>query len=133
MATGGSAPGRAQVGLKTAGSDRWWLAPVRIGVILLFFIVYATIRIFMNKWYWVDAYHYLTPLYSPCVTSSCVEGSSHLGTWFGNFPLFALNLHRYFFYGALIFGVLNIYDGVQAFHGDGGGFGIGLGTVIIWI
>src|SRR3977135_348725 len=68
MATGVSAPGRAQVGLKTARSDRWWLAPLRIGVILLFFIVYATIRIFMNKWYWVGDYHYLTPLYSPSWT-----------------------------------------------------------------
>ena len=49
------------------------------------------------------------------------------------FPLVALNLHRYFFYGALVFGLLNIYDGIQAFHGKDGGFGIGLGTLIIWI
>ena len=55
-------------------------------MILGFFIVYATIRIFMGKWYWVDDFHYLTPLYSPCLSSSCVEGSSHLGTWFGAFP-----------------------------------------------
>jgi len=48
MATGVDSPGRAQIGLKTARSDRWWLAPLRIGVILVFFIVYATIRIFMN-------------------------------------------------------------------------------------
>ncbi len=86
MATGVSAPGRAQIKQKTLRTDRWWLAPLRIGVILGFFVVYATVRIFMNKYYWVDAYHYLTPLYSPCVTSSCVEGSSHLGTWFGDFP-----------------------------------------------
>ena len=185
MATGVSAPGRAQIGQKTLRTDQWWLAPLRIGAILGFFVVYATIRIFMNKYYWVDAYHYLTPLYSPCVTSSCVEGSSHLGTWFGDFPrvipfsiitfvvlagfrgtcyyyrkagyrslffapsacavpephkkytgerkfpLIALNLHRYFFYGALVFGLLNVYDGVQAFHGKDGGFGIGLGTLIM--
>ena len=36
-------------------------------------------------------------------------------------------------YGALVFGLLNVYDGVQAFHGKDGGFGIGLGTVIIWV
>src|SRR5215218_5668771 len=187
MATGVSAPGRAQVGEKTLRTDRWWLATLRIGVILGIFIVYATVRIFMNKWYWVDAYHYLTPLFSPCLTDSCVPGSSHLGTWFPKFPVFipysiitfavlagfrgtcyyyrkagyrslffapaacavpkphknytgerkfpliALNLHRYFFYGALVFGLLNVYDGIQAFHGKDGGFGIGLGTVIIWI
>ena len=171
MTTGVESPGRAQIGQKTLRTDRWWLAPLRIGVILLFFIVYATIRIFMGKWYWVDDFHYLTPLYSPCLSSSCVEGSSHLGTWFGGFPrwlplslitfvvlagfrgtcyyyrkagyrslffapaacavpephksytgetkfpLIALNLHRYFFYGALLFGLLNVYDGIQAFHG----------------
>jgi hypothetical protein len=187
MATGVSAPGRAQIGQKTLRTDRWWLAPLRIGVILLFFIVYATIRIFMGKWYWVDDFHYLTPLYSPCLSSSCVEGSSHLGTWFGafprwlplslitfvvlagfrgtcyyyrkagyrslffapaacavpephkkytgesKFPLITLNLHRYFFFGALVFGLLNVYDGIQAFHGKDGGFGIGLGTLIIWV
>ncbi|MGW1342365.1 hypothetical protein ACWCOV_15065 [Kribbella sp. NPDC002412] len=187
MATGVDAPGRAQIGEKTLRTDRWWLAPLRIGVILAFFIVYATIRIFMNKWYWVDAYHYLTPLYSPCISDSCVPGSSHLGTWFPKFPVFlplsiitfavlagfrgtcyyyrkagyrslffapaacavpephkkytgeskfplvALNLHRYFFYGAIVFGLLNVYDGILAFHGKDGGFGIGLGTVIIWV
>jgi hypothetical protein len=187
MSTGVDAPGRAKVGQRTLRTDRWWLAPLRIGVVLAFFVIYATVRIFMNKYYWAGEQHYLTPLYSPCLSESCVPGSSHFGTplpklpvfipigiitfailagfrgtcyyyrkagyrsfFFApaacavpethkkytgesRFPLIALNLHRYFFYGALIFGVLNIYDGVQAFHGDGGGFGIGLGTVIIWV
>ena len=35
------------------------------------------VRVIMNKYYWADAEHYLTPLYSPCLTKSCVEGSSH--------------------------------------------------------
>jgi hypothetical protein len=36
--------------------------------------------------YWVPDYHYLTPFYSPCVSTSCVAGSSHFGHWFGAFP-----------------------------------------------
>jgi len=62
--------------------------PVGIAAILLLFIVYSTIRIFMAKWYYVEDYHYLTPLYSPCMTDSCVPGSSHFGTPFGEFPFF---------------------------------------------
>lgn len=187
MSTGVDAPGRAKVEQRSLRVDRWWLAPLRIGVVLAFFIVYATVRIFMNKYYWAGEQHYLTPLYSPCLSDSCVPGSSHFGTplpkvpvfiplsiitfailagfrgtcyyyrkagyrsFFlapaacavpephkkytgeSRFPLIALNLHRYFFYGALVFGLLNVYDGLQAFHGKDGGFGIGLGTVIIWV
>ena len=193
MATGTSAPGRAQIKQKTLRTDRWWLAPLRIGVILGFFVVYATVRIFMNKWYWVDEHHYLTPLYSPCITDSCVPGSSHLGTWFGEFPrvipfsiitfavlagfrgtcyyyrkagyrslffapaacavpephksytgerkfpLIALNLHRYFFYAAVVISLINTYDAIKAFHSpDGFGFGLGnlvlLGNVVmLWL
>jgi len=187
MTTGVDAPGRASVGQKTLRPDRWWLAPLQIGVILGFFVVYATVRIFMNDYYWAGAEHYLTPLYSPCISGSCVPGSSHFGTPLPKFPVFiplaiitfvilagfrgtcyyyrkagyrsfffapaacavpephksytgerkfpliALNLHRYFFYGAVIFGLINVYDGVLAFHGKDGGIGMGLGTLIIWI
>ena len=187
MSLGVNATGRAQVGQKTLRTDRWWLAPLRTGVILLIFIVYATVRIFMNKWYWSEEYHYLTPVYSPCVSESCVPGSSHFGTflpklpvfvpialitfvvlagfrgtcyyyrkagyrslWMSpqacavpephkkysgetKFPLIGLNYHRYFFYGAVIFSLINLYDGVLAVHGVDGGFGFGLGTVIIWV
>src|SRR6266702_3480086 len=47
------------------------------------------------------------------------------------FPLIFQNVHRYFFYAALIVSVVNSYDTVRAFHGGDGGFGIGLGTLII--
>lgn len=49
------------------------------------------------------------------------------------FPLVLMNSHRYFFYGALLFGAINVYDGVLAFQGRDGGFGLGLGTLIIWV
>jgi hypothetical protein len=48
------------------------------------------------------------------------------------FPLIVQNLHRYFFYAAVIVSLINTYDAAQTFHGADGGFGIGLGTVILW-
>ncbi|MFE3292409.1 hypothetical protein [Rhodococcus sp. NPDC059234] len=46
-------------------------------------------------------------------------------------PLIVQNSHRYFFYAALVVSVINTYDAVLAFHGSTGGFGFGLGNVII--
>ncbi|WP_344616540.1 hypothetical protein [Dactylosporangium salmoneum] len=80
------AGGRAAISAKTLRTDGWRTSPLSIAVILLFFIVYSTIRIFMAKWYFVPEHGYLTPLYSPCLSDSCVPGSSHFGTPFGAFP-----------------------------------------------
>jgi hypothetical protein len=156
-----------------------------IAAVLLFFIVYSTIRIFMAKWYFVADHGYLTPLYSPCLSDSCVEGSSHFGTPFGafprwlplglaafpfvagfrvtcyyyrksgyrslwlspqacavqephkkysgetRFPLVFMNSHRYFFYVASLILLINVWDAFHAFKGSDGGFGIGLGSLII--
>ena len=40
----------------------------------------------MGHYYWVAAYHYLTPFYSPCINGECVPGSSSLGHWFPAVP-----------------------------------------------
>ena len=79
---------RAAITEKTLRTDRWWLAPLSIAAILVFFILYASVRIFMAKWYWVNGYHYLTPLYSPCLSKSCLPGSSHFGTPLPALPFF---------------------------------------------
>ena len=68
---------RAAIAAKTLRTDRWWFAPLITVVGLVSWITYATVRVFMHKWYWVDAYHYLTPFYSPCVTQRCVPESAH--------------------------------------------------------
>src|SRR4051794_9906547 len=182
-----SAGGRAAISAKTLRTDGWRTSPLTIAAILLFFIVYATVRIFMAKWYFVADHGYLTPLYSPCLSDSCVEGSSHFGTPFGKFPvwlplgivafpivagfrvtcyyyrksgyrslwlspqacavqephkkytgetrfpLIFMNAHRYFFYFASLVLLLNAWDGIHAFQGKDGDFGIGLGTLIIWV
>ena len=47
------------------------------------------------------------------------------------FPLIMQNLHRYFFGAALVISLINSYDAIRAFRGGDGGFGIGLGTLIM--
>ncbi|MCX4096432.1 hypothetical protein LBW94_029125 [Nocardia sp. alder85J] len=84
--TGVFGSGRAALATRTLRTDRWWVPPLVTVVGLGAFIVYATIRAFVRTAYWVEPYHYLTPFYSPCVSTSCVEGSSHLGHWVGALP-----------------------------------------------
>ncbi|HEY9316196.1 hypothetical protein [Williamsia sp.] len=184
-ATGVFSPGRARILARTLRVDRWWLSPLLTVLGLSAFIIYATVRSFVRSAYWVADYHYLTPFYSPCLSESCVPGSSHFGTpfpelpmwiplgfvvlpfllgfrvtcyyyrkayyrsvWFSppacavaephsrytgetRLPLIIQNAHRYFFYAAVIVSLINTYDAVTAFHGKGGGFGFGLGNVIL--
>src|SRR3954454_21404728 len=75
-------PGRARAAIaaKTLRTDRWWLPPLVTFVGLTAWVLYATVRVFMHKWYFVSDYHYLTPFYSPCLTDRCVEGSAEFGT-----------------------------------------------------
>ncbi len=180
----GQARPRAAIAAKTLRTDRWWLAPLLTVIGLGAWVTYATVRVFMHKWYWVDAYHYLTPFYSPCVTDRCVEEASHFGRflpgwwiipdaaltlpflllfrltcyyyrkayyrsfWLSppacavaephtrysgetRFPLILQNVHRYFFYLALVLGAILTYDALLAFKGEDGGFGFGLGTLIL--
>jgi hypothetical protein len=185
--TGVSAPGRAQISERTLRTDGWRRSPLTVAGILTFFAVYTLVRIFMNKWYFVDDFHYLTPVYSPCLSKSCPLGASDLGQplgrfptglplaiiifpilagfrttcyyyrkagyrslWFApqacavpephgrytgetRFPLGLMNSHRYFFFLASILLLVNFYDAAKAFHGRDGGFGVGLGTLIMWV
>jgi hypothetical protein len=87
--TSGPAPrARAAVGARTLRRDRWWLQPVSTGAVLLAFVVYATWAAFQNADYF--AAPYLSPFYSPCLATSCVPDSSHLGQpvgdWWGLSP-----------------------------------------------
>ncbi|AZG43804.1 hypothetical protein [Gordonia insulae] len=186
-ATGVFSPGRARILARTLRVDRWWLSPLLTVLGLSAFIIYATVRSFVRSAYWVADYHYLTPFYSPCLSESCVPGSSHFGTpfpelpmwiplgfvvlpfllgfrvtcyyyrkayyrsfWFSppacavaephrrytgetRLPLIIQNAHRYFFYAAVIVSLINTYDAITAFHGKDGGFGFGLGNVILLV
>jgi hypothetical protein len=57
------APGktRAQISEKTLRKDPWWRAPAITATLLTIWVTYATVHVFIGKWYWVPKYHYLTP------------------------------------------------------------------------
>ena len=71
--------GRAQISARTLRTDRWWLQPLLTVIGLAAWVAYATVRAFMQQWYFVEPYNYLTPFYSPCVSVGCVPESSHFG------------------------------------------------------
>ena len=183
--TGVFSPGRAKISARTLRTDDWRRSPLWIGLILAIFVLYSTVRIFMNKWYYAEPENYLTPVYSPCISASCPEGAADFGTWLPSFPaaiplailifpilagfrvtcyyyrkigyrslwlspqacgvaephrrytgetrfpLIVMNYHRYFFVLASILLLVNLYDAVKAFFPTTGGFGFGLGTVIM--
>jgi hypothetical protein len=77
---------RAQISERTLRKDRWWRAPTITAVLLTIWVAYATVHVFIGRWYYVPQYHYLTPFYSPCISGECVPGSSSLGQWFPALP-----------------------------------------------
>jgi hypothetical protein len=72
---------RASIPARTLRTDRWWFAPLLTAALLLLWVGYATVRVFMQKWYFVSDYHYLTPFYSPCLSKGCVPDSAEFGTF----------------------------------------------------
>jgi len=71
--------GRAQIGAKTLRTDRWWLPPLLTAAGLVAWVLYATVRAFLQKDYFVAEYNYLTPFYSPCVSLGCDPAAAHFG------------------------------------------------------
>jgi hypothetical protein len=188
-ATGVFSPSRAQIPQRTLRTDRWWQSPLIVDLGFAAFVIYATVRAFLQNNYYVAQYNYLTPFYSPCLSKGCIPEASHFwpqiipDVWWIPFaalslpflllfrltcyyyrgayyrsvwqsptacavaephakytgetriPLIVQNTHRYFFYIAGIISVINTYDAIVAFHSDKGpgGFGFGLGNVILVI
>jgi len=77
---------RAQISARTLRTDPWWKQPGIVAAGLSIWVIYATVHVFIGKWYYVPADHYLTPFYSPCVSGECVPGSSTLGQWIPAVP-----------------------------------------------
>ena len=81
------AAGRAEIAARTLRTDRWWLPPLITAVGLIAWVAYATVRAFMQMWYFVPQYNYLTPFYSPCVSTGCVEEAAHFGRFLPDWPI----------------------------------------------
>jgi len=75
--TGVFSPTRAQISQRTLRTDSWWKSPLITDLGFAAFVIYATVRAFMQKDYYVAEYHYLTPFYSPCISTGCVPEASH--------------------------------------------------------
>jgi len=184
MSAGVMGPDRARVEGRTLRQDRWWLAPLTTFVVFGAFVVYATWRAFSGDDYYASPY--LSPLYSPCLTDSCVEGSSDFGqpfSWWNlspallilifplgfrmtcyyyrkayyrafwlsppacavaephgkytgetRLPLILQNIHRYFWYAALLVSAVLTFDVALAFRNEDHEWGhMGLGTVIFLV
>lgn len=70
---GGPPPRRAAIAERTLRTDRWWVQPLLTVVVLVLFIAYSTFRAFQNAHYYAEPY--ISPFYSPCITTRC-EGDS---------------------------------------------------------
>ena len=76
------APARAKIETRTLRTDRYWVSPLLTMLVLLAFIVYATFRAFQNADYYSAPY--ISPFYSPCLSTNCVPGASDwspIGSW----------------------------------------------------
>ncbi len=69
--------------------DPWWVEPLVIVAVLGGFGVYAFIVSVLNASYYADPY--LSPFYSPCLTTGCVHPTLPLiGDWYNLSPAFLI-------------------------------------------
>ncbi|GAA0273470.1 membrane protein [Actinomadura nitritigenes] len=98
------------------------------------FIPFAIITLPFLLLFRLTCYYYRKAYYRSFWASpqACAVREPH-GTYTGErrFPLIGQNLHRYFWMAAFLISVINTWDAIRAFHGKDGGFGIGLGTIIL--
>ncbi len=73
--TGVFSPTRAEISQRTLRTDAWWKSPLLTDLGFAAFVIYATVRAFQRDHFFVPAYHYLTPFYSPCLSVKCGEAS----------------------------------------------------------
>ncbi|MCI0546365.1 MAG: hypothetical protein L0027_03675 [Candidatus Rokubacteria bacterium] len=61
----------------TLRTDAWWLLPATVVLVLGAFIVYSTWAALQNAHYWAPPY--LSPFYSPCISTSCLHPTFGVG------------------------------------------------------
>jgi hypothetical protein len=82
-----TARARADIPQRTLRTDDWWRAPLLTFALLSAWVVYGLVRTAMQRWYYVEDYHYLTPFYSPCLSTACVPEAAHFGRFLPDWPL----------------------------------------------
>ncbi len=81
VSTSGQRQGVGALALRvpTLRKDAWWLAPLVTALVLGGFVVYATWAAFVNSHYYAKPY--LSPFYSPCLSSNCQHETWRLVSW----------------------------------------------------
>jgi hypothetical protein len=172
---------RAHIEARTLRKDRWWRQPAINFTVLAVIVIYLTWASLVNRDYFWNPY--ISPLYSPCLATTCTEGSGmswipwiswlapavliiwipmgfrltcyyyrkayYRAFWSApaacavrephakysgetRFPLILQNLHRYFFWIALILNVILTWDAILGFRNHDGAWGhMGLGTLVL--
>ncbi|GAB4013114.1 hypothetical protein [Nocardioides ultimimeridianus] len=103
----------------------WW--PLSAALIILIF----PLGFRMSCYYYRKAY-YRSFWLSPPACAVAEPHSAYSGET--RLPLILNNLHRYFWYAAVVVGLILTYDAVLAFRNpDDQWFHMGLGTVVMWV
>src|SRR3954449_778823 len=182
-AGGVAAPTRARIEARTLRTDRWWVYPAVTFVVFSGFIVFATYRAFVGKYFYSEPY--MSPFFSPCITHAC-DGKTSLPViadwwrlspaliilifplgfrmtcyyyrkayyrsfWLSppacavaephqaysgetRFPLIIQNIHRWFWYAAVLVALVLSYDTVLTFRDENGDWGhMGLGSLVFLV
>lgn len=95
---------------------------------------YAALSLPLLLTFRLTCYYYRKAYYRAFWLSppACAVAEPH-GKYTGEtrFPLILQNLHRYTFYAAVVITLINTYDAILAFGGEGYTFGIGVGNLIL--
>jgi hypothetical protein len=163
MSTGVHGPTRARIEAKTLRTDRWWVYPLTTFVVFTAFVIYATIRAFMGSHYYQAPYlsPLYSPCLGDCVKGSSDFGQP-FGWWplsaalivlifpLGfrmscyyyrkaysgetRLPLILNNIHRYFWYAAVVVSLILTYDTVLTFRDEHDHwFHMGLGSLVFLV
>ncbi|QLY30994.1 hypothetical protein H0264_00880 [Nocardia huaxiensis] len=95
------------------------------------FLVLPFLLLFRLTCYYYRKAYYRSVWMSPPACAVAEPHAKYTGET--RLPLIIQNAHRYFFYAAALIAVINTYDAAISFHGADGGFGIGLGSLIITV
>jgi hypothetical protein len=120
--SGECVPGSSAIG-------HWWPAIPPV-------IPYAAVALVFVLGFRTTCYYYRRAYYRAFWRSpaACAVREPHAKyTGETRFPLLGQNLHRYFFYVAMLISLINTWDLIRAFRGPDDRFGFGVGTLVMLV